>query len=127
MIRPIRWIRCLLIPLLLATSSSAVAMTGNELLQACKQVMQNTDVEFASAGRCIGYLEGGRDGLSFAMYILRQLKPGESSKYCVPNEVTNGQMARVVVKYLESNPARLHEQSLNLLLFAMIEAFPCGR
>lgn len=79
------------------------------------------------AGRCIGYLEGGLTGLELANDAAKKMKPPVALGFCLPDKVTNGQMARVLVSYLERNPARLHEPTLGLYLRALVEAFPCGK
>ena len=46
---------------------------------------------------------------------------------CYPAEVTVGQMIRVVVRYIDERPARLHENFLILADEAMRAAWPCRR
>ena len=45
--------------------------------------------------------------------------------FCVPNKVTVGQMADVVVKYLTNNPENRQEQAHYLVRLALTEAWPC--
>ncbi len=40
-------------------------------------------------------------------------------------EVTRGQAATVVVNFMRSNPERLHEPFVNLVMTAMSKAWPC--
>ena len=47
------------------------------------------------------------------------------SKYCLPNAADFNQITRVVEKYLENNPAKLHESASLLMSLALREAFPC--
>jgi hypothetical protein len=44
---------------------------------------------------------------------------------CGPKGVTTGQMVRVVVQYIDSQPARLHEDFKKLTVEAMRKARPC--
>jgi hypothetical protein len=43
----------------------------------------------------------------------------------IPNEVTLGQMVRVVVAYIDARPAQLHEDFVQLALEALRTAWPC--
>ena len=45
--------------------------------------------------------------------------------FCSPESVTNEQVMRVVVAYIEARPARMHEDYRNLALEALREAWPC--
>ena len=58
--------------------------------------------------KCGGLIEG----LSYAAPI------------CKPNYVTNDQMVRVVVKYIDDRPARMHEDFMLLALEALRAAWP---
>lgn len=115
---------------LLATAlhgSSATAITAIELLEGCRETFKPAEADAFMAGRCIGYLEGGLTGLELANDAAKKMKPPVALGFCLPDKVTNGQMARVLVSYLERNPARLHEPTLGLYLRALVEAFPCGK
>jgi hypothetical protein len=44
---------------------------------------------------------------------------------CIPSEVNQAQLARILVKWLRDHPERLHEQDFLLTFNALHEAFPC--
>ena len=48
-----------------------------------------------------------------------------SKQICMPEGVSGGQLRRVVVKYLEANPAELHTNASGMVLNALRLAFPC--
>ncbi len=50
-----------------------------------------------------------------------------SPDICVPQDVTVGQEVRVVVKYIDDRPARLHEDFRDLALEALRAAWPCKK
>jgi hypothetical protein len=52
---------------------------------------------------------------------------GSMLELCIPNAVTNGQMVRVVVKYIEDRPARMHENFKALAVEALRAAWPCKK
>ena len=71
------------------------------------------------AGECVGVLEG----LSL---LARDLTPGfEIISSCVPENATLGQMATVVLRWLDQHPARWHEDFRSLALLSLHDAWPC--
>jgi hypothetical protein len=91
-------------------------LTANRLLPACKAFIIALDGNVPSyhnlieRGRCVGILEG----LSYMPLHI-----------CTPNGVMTDQAVRVVVKYIEEQPARWHEDFRTLALEAMLLAWPC--
>jgi hypothetical protein len=45
--------------------------------------------------------------------------------FCPPKGSTGGQAVRVVIKYIDSRPERLHEDFLDLAAEALRTAWPC--
>jgi Rap1a immunity proteins len=46
---------------------------------------------------------------------------------CLPREITDEQIVTVVVQYIDSQPARLHEDFVVLAIEALRKTWPCGR
>ncbi len=119
--------------------------TGNTLLPICKNavrfyedasgmsqsVMWNTAV-------CGAYIRGAVEGAAtvtaVAAYKLYGKKAetwtsDEYSKrlgvYCMPKEVVPTQAIKVVVRYLEAHPDKLHESSSFLVFWTLKDALPC--
>lgn len=134
----------LLLSLISVASSSPAAMTGNELLEHCKNWKEGT-ASFSS-GLCIGFIRGAsqayREGLIRGQIVGRfgdgPIPPSPESDafvnriidsggyYCFPKNVTTGQIVDVVVTYLERNPATRHLPVSQLLAPAALhDAFPC--
>ena len=117
---------------LFESSSSHALVTGNELLSNCTKALsvikdplssaQNSKSDAFDTASCISYIEGAVDGIVVADRLVE-----DRSIFCRPKGVNNGQLVRVVVKYLEENPESLHEWQFNLVLKALIEAFPCNK
>jgi hypothetical protein len=63
-------------------------------------------------GHCVGLIEG----LVYAHPMI-----------CTPPGVTKQQAVRVVVQYIDQQPARLHESFIDLALEALRRAWPCKR
>ena len=51
----------------------------------------------------------------------------EQLGFCVPDMVTDAQLMRVVVTYIDSAPARMHENFRVLSLEAFRKAWPCKK
>ena len=118
---------------------------GNLMLRSCRAAVEMFDAggpgsgtsndRFAGAATCIGYLRGIRDLAAYWNLLLspfmRQVgradlsDHGAGSPFCIPENVNPAQLARVIVKYLENHPEKLHEEDIVLTVEALTQAFPC--
>jgi hypothetical protein len=92
--------------------------TGNELLSKCQE--SATASGGFGPGYCLGYI--------VAAYDTHKTwgEWGEMKKQiCTPEGATQGQLQKVVVKYLEARPEKLHHGAGSLVLNALETAFPC--
>ena len=101
---------------------------GNFLLRECKETLSSTyqGCEPAiSSMHCLGYLDGLVDMND--IFKSNVLKSPSQALICLPKDkqVTVGELARIVVKYLEDNPKQLHESAAALATVALGKAFPC--
>ena len=116
-------IGALVIGLLLLSSNLAWG-DGNELLSKC-----NKSIRFAKdtfdAGYCVGIVQGVMGATSYFNEVLIGLG-GKKTFFCVPSRsVIVLQSIRIIVKYLNENPERLHMSETLLIGMALGEAFPC--
>lgn len=88
--------------------------SGNDLRNYCQAVLDHETG--ARAGICAGYINAYRE--------LAEMLPDEKL-LCVPDGVGNEQFIRVLMKYLDQHPERLHVAAPQLIYDAMSEAFPC--
>ena len=49
----------------------------------------------------------------------------ETRPYCPPEKLTIAQIQRIVEKFLQDNPAKLHHEAADLEAQALQLAFPC--
>jgi Rap1a immunity proteins len=88
--------------------------SANAVVSGCRfydgpTTSQNPRFDPFGQGYCIGLLEGlDYEGLR-----------------CRPREVTLGQVVRVVLKYVDNRPERMHEDFRVLAIEAMKAAWPC--
>lgn len=114
--------RLALAGVLFAGSAFGQSLSANEVLPGCRDVIRGRsdpaqgEAALVKGGVCMGFLEAMRD-----MAALAEAK----SRACVPPEVINGQVATVVVRYVDSRPAQWHEPFSGLVLAALHEAWPC--
>jgi hypothetical protein len=50
---------------------------------------------------------------------------GQSQPYCLPDEVTHGQMMRVLIKFIKDHPEKAHFKTGVLEVESFMDAFPC--
>lgn len=91
-------------------------LTGNDLLSLCKSANP------AQRNYCSGYVTGALDQQRF-LEAAAALAP----LVCVPQNVASGQLADVVAKHLEAQPAKRHYSAASLTIGALSDAFPCRK
>lgn len=97
--------------------------TGSHLLNKCRQVIaltEDREADLNDAAYCMGFVRAVYQGVSMTAYYC------ESKRYCAPDDgITTEQGVRIVVKYLQENPVKLHQDEFDLAFAAFINAFPC--
>ena len=92
-----------------AASSAEDRLSANYWLPLCKAFIAASASDLMGQGICAGRIEG----LGFA------------SCAHIPDSVTRAQAVRVVVRYIETRPQRMHESFLVLADEALRDAWPC--
>ncbi len=80
--------------------------SGNTLLPKCKGTGENY---------CLGYVAGVQDMFSDM----------QDTPFCMPPNITVGQITDVFILHLEENPSKRHYTANSLFFNAMNDAFPC--
>jgi hypothetical protein len=98
---------------------------GSNVVEKCKN-LDDGDPTF-SKGFCAGFVSGVMDGIVY-MEVRRVKSISEVRlPYCLPEQVNNGQIIAVFVKYLKANPEQWHEPAAVLLVDSLSGAFPCHK
>jgi len=128
---------------------------AEDLLWNCSgQQEQNAATRQAKLLHCLGYLQGAHDMLRLVNDLIK-LKPqlreqlleqlvkagksdaeivasikkfdaGSPASICTPDEgLSNDQVRRVVVKWIEGHPEQMHLPGRTAVLRALMDAFPC--
>jgi hypothetical protein len=84
--------------------------TGNDLSNTCRHFTSQESSTFDD-GVCMGYIAGVGDSIGF----------------CGGENVTYGQMIKVVLKYMNDHPEQLNQQSSSIIHRALFDAFPCQK
>lgn len=107
-------------------SGSAMAANGNDLLKACQNTVKFDDTGVLDDGVRTGFCLGVMDtAISLMVYLNTGFKP--EYHVCLPEGITNAQAARIIVKYLKENPAKLDQGSSSLTVFALRDSYPCKK
>lgn len=105
-------------------SAAQLKQDGNELLGQCQQYVKAADAERNydqyDAALCTGFMQGVIGTVIFYSETLKK-----DDKFCLPNNVTNGQLVRILVKFLKDNPKMLNENRVSLVWLAFMDAYPC--
>jgi hypothetical protein len=90
------------------------ASSANSIAPGCRAFLaRDVSSNLMAEGYCLGMVEA---------YLT--MPPGTGG-WCLPKGVTIGQGIRVVVSFIDRNPARTHEKFQNLVLEALHDAWPC--
>ena len=98
-------------------AQAGIYLSGNDLFADCS-VPKDNAVYFSRTERCTGFITGVVD----ATEGLRSL---QSKPYCVPSEVTLGQLNEVVLRYLQANPANRSLAASASVIAAISDAYGC--
>ena len=106
----------LAVMLLLSAQSQASFYSGSELLQKCESDSA------AAYNECAGYIMGLIDYQDTLLDWSDLDKP----LFCVPDGAKTSQLVKVVTKYLNEHPERLHLNISSVAAISLYEAFPCN-
>ncbi|APZ97327.1 hypothetical protein BWQ93_01590 [Sphingopyxis sp. QXT-31] len=100
-----------------APASAAGFKSGNDLWEDCR--VSERDAEyFTRIGRCTAYIAGAADSLLMVSAF-------NKGSFCLPANVTLGQLTDVVAGYLRDNPAKRHMSASLLVGEAVLASFKC--
>jgi len=111
-------ITVLLLTLLIPATSFAGFENGNTLLARCTTTKAET-LYYQEQARCLAYISGISDAHN-TFVAWGYMEP----RFCLPNSVTRDQLEKIVVKYLNENPEKLHFTAASSINNALYGAFP---
>ena len=110
--------------LVTGASNSAKAISGENLLEACKLSLGDhskyTFDQGMQFGVCIGYLRSLIETHSAIEGVWKQRKI-----FCIPKKVSSKQYAAIAIKAIEENPKYWHLQPATLIISKFMKTWPC--
>jgi Rap1a immunity proteins len=97
--------------------------SANYVMAGCREFVDTLNTSRATR---LPLQFGYCSGIVHAIALISLSQPG-SMKICLPRSVNRGQLVRVVTKYIDERPERLHEQFVFLAIEALRTAWPCKR
>lgn len=91
---------------ILSMQASADYYDGNGLLNLANDESVSAQLMYR------GYVAGVSDSFN-------------GKNFCVPKNVRLNQSAEIVLNYIQADPKRWHLAGKNLIIYALIDAFPC--
>lgn len=91
--------------------------TGSSLLEMC-EAKESEDNYYQNIANCRGYIVGSADMFDCQV-------EGAGFNWDSSQRVTQGQVVRIVVRWLNDHPQYLHYTAGGLIAAALAEAFPC--
>jgi len=102
--------------------------SGNAFLTLCGD--ESPKEPYAVQGECLGYVVGVQDGVAIEYDIESRAFHAQGMEplaetYCSPDEVTQGQMMRILIKFIKDHPETAHFPTKLLAVQSFRDAFPC--
>jgi hypothetical protein len=101
---------------------------GNELNDECSVALRSiehpTSMDGFRTGACFGLVDGIRETLML-WNTVDSLHNEAIYHGCIPAEVTVEEAVKVVMKYLNDNPAQLHQRDAFLVVAVLSKGYPC--
>ena len=103
--------------------------SGNAFLRMCSVIDKDdagkTGREKMQEVACVGYINGVGDGVEASITFAQVQNSSVRKPYCLPSDAENGQLVRIVLKYVKGHPELAHMPTAGLVMLALQEAFPC--
>jgi len=102
--------------------------SGTSLLRECNAVSSpvTTDsVNNLEAGLCIGLVRGVMATMQMWQVERYTMKEQMDMHGCIPHQVEDSGAIKVVLKYLNDHPDRLHLDDTILIHTALLDEYPC--
>jgi Rap1a immunity proteins len=111
------------------TDTEFPSASGNAFVRFCSVIdnSQQDGHDEMHIVACSAYVEGVVDGVNAEIGFSKSVVGKESPKpYCLPKDAENGQLIRMILKYVRNHPEEAHKITSVLIVETLLEAFPCG-
>ena len=103
-----------------------ISGSGKDFLELCSSVdseQERDPVRARNDALCLGWVAGFRDGFTVHDELLGV--PPRDRMVCIPGEITNVQIIRVIKKYLAENPDKARRATRLVASLALVGTFRC--
>jgi hypothetical protein len=109
---------------IVSASAAGDMKSANAIMPGCRAFLssdysRNDYDAFLKAGLCAGTISGFVYEAAMSKGVLKQ------ALFCPPLATTHEQEVRIVVAYIDKNPAESHKEFEFLALLALTDAWPC--
>lgn len=94
-----------------------VFYTGNDLYSKLQDWNSSSPSNSIAGGAGVGYVTGIADAFNG--------KSTAGGKFCLPPNISVGQLIDVAYNYLKANPQERHLTASSIVVYALSQAFPC--
>jgi len=101
--------------------------SANFLLPYCKTAVAKASPSTFLEGLCVGKIVTAAQIAELIFRPGRRIAKDEFKCLEVPDGVANSELIRVVIKYVEATPERMHKPLHVLALDAFFDAWPCKK
>jgi hypothetical protein len=116
---------------LFAQTQDTLDTSGNAFLRVCS-VADKDDFTHLQASQlqdlvsCVHYTLGIMDGVQGeVLFVQSKTKQIVPKPFCLPPSIENGQMVRVVLKFIREHPTVADKHTATLAMVALGDAYPC--
>jgi hypothetical protein len=104
----------------MASAEQGLLVSANSVIPGCKVLIEGRNSGRQDVGYCVGALSA---------LVFMSSGPALPAWAClnVPTTATVEQGARVVIRYIDARPQRMHENFNGLALEALRDAWPCRK
>jgi hypothetical protein len=113
-----------------AQKSEFPQTSGNAFVRLCSAAESDyvKTEDAKNVMECVGYVSGFTNGVEYeAAYAKSLTNRKPPAPFCLPEDVENGQLIRVILKYIRDNPAVAHLPTGALIVDALGKVYPCPR
>lgn len=103
--------------------------SGNAFVRVCSGIEKHdaTHTEIQHAIACLAYVEGITHGVAAESAWVRVAANKEPPRpFCLPENVENGQLVGIALKYIRNHPEKSHQSGALLVVESLSEALPCS-
>jgi len=110
-----------ILSIFISLNAFAAYKDGNVLYENLRDFKDSNSKNYVNSAIALGYVVGVADSFDSG-HIVKSYRP-----FCIPDKVTQGQLADIVINFLAANPENRQWSGDILVVIALREKFPCQK